>query len=204
MPKINIENKAFTELEGIGSLSRADMAVALNLRTVLVADVYQVSNVASKLAKIEAGLNNGEVRRAIDLMAASGHGDLLRERTVDIEIQEDGHAWEGTGLLIDVVGYLSVYETGTQRVFEVMRPEDLAESNYGMMDVVDSLSRVILVVENEETLDSELTDENGMLWNHFDQAWAGDEIEYGGEDWDDEDDEDGDEYWEEEDPEDWE
>ena len=184
MTMINIENKAYGEL-GMELTESQDMATAINLRKALVNGIGSIERVAGILADIERastlgvngeqGCETGEVRRALDLIVAGRHGDLLREKPVGLTIHEDGDDWVADGLLINVGGYLSVFVIGEDRVFDVLVPSDLKDSNYGMHDVADAVEQVRIFTDYDgQTEESELEDENGRAWCKFDQAWDGD------------------------------
>ena len=187
MTTINIENKAVNELQ---ALDGADLATAFDLRKALLVGVGRVERVAGKLADIERKLkqtevfaSHADVREGLELLMASRHGDLLRERVVNVHVHESDDDWVDDGLLIECgTGYLSVYCTASERVFDVLEPKDLRDSNYGLHDVADAVEQVRLFLDHDGGVDeSEMEDENGNAWCKFDQAWDGDNDAYEGE-----------------------
>ena len=176
MVKIEIANKAYGEL-GV-QLGFADFATAVDMRKALVHGPSRVEGVAMKLADIARSCEEGEVRKALDLVVASQHGDLLRERTVHVQVNESDDEWVDNGLLIEQCGYLSVYCVNADKVYDVLEPSDLAESNYGLHDVADAVDEVRLFLDFDgDVEESEMRDSNGNAWCKFDQAWDGDEAD---------------------------
>ena len=180
MLKIEIANKAFDELHGMTS---EDLSTAISLRKALVHGPHRVKHVASLLSEMSVGKRHNEVGKGLDLLVASRHGDLLRERVVNVHVHESDDDWVDDGLLIECgTGYLSVYCTASERVFDVLEPKDLRDSNYGLHDVADAVEQVRLFLDHDGGVDeSEMEDENGNAWCKFDQSWDGDNDAYEGE-----------------------
>ena len=176
MVKINIENKAYGEL-GV-ELGFAELATAVDMRKALVHGTRMVEGVAMKLANIERSVENGEVRKALDLVVASGHGDLLREGVVQVQVNASDTEWSDDGLLLECGGYLSVYCVNADKVYDVLEPSDIADSDYGLHDVADMVERVRLFLDCDGDVDeSEMHNADGNAWCKYEQAWDGDEAD---------------------------
>ena len=172
MHRINIENKAFAEF---GTLTVTELAVAKTLRGALLNGADQVACVAEKLACIADSVGGSmDVVHALHLLEAEKHGELLRERTVAVEVCEaDGEEWVADGLLLKTGEYLSVYLLGSDRVLDVLSPSDMHGCGYGPSDIADEVEHIRIDVDPCGDLNqSELTDGEGREWCQFEHEWC--------------------------------
>lgn len=171
MVKINIENKAYAELGVV--LGFADMATAVDLRKALVHGPSRVEGVAMKLADIARSGEAEDVRKALDLVVASGHGDLLREGVVQVQVNASDTEWSDDGLLLECGGYLSVYCVNADKVYDVLEPSDVEGSDYTLYELADEVKHVRLYIDCAgQTEASDVVNEHGHGWHRGVQAWV--------------------------------